>query len=476
MRPSTSPLEPRKSSFWPGVLALGAAVVLFVVLSRISKKDKEENQAAEQPIATALAAAPKPSGAWTLLKQSNDDGIQTTLPKVGRVALLRKRYGIGTRLWVRLPEHADPVLIQATAQFGKLAPVRVPINKTDANGIACIYIPQNYPEGCRSCVVNLRQDDIDLSSQTVEGLPPTVRVWPKSVSASGPIKCGPGEISAKAWVDAPSSENNLVTVQLSASINPKPGENWEFAREIKEIPTYVPAKYAPHILDGETLTPYSIVGGKFSMSMGVGLDLPAIQGVYHARGVLRRYETADEEVEFRNIPARTDYRSPDGTTITRLTNPAEAVTATSPSGVKVTLLPGPKDSDFLTNLANEKILLVNCLVSPIENSPLDLPKSPVLRGRKGTVRIQLNDSEGKIILRPASFAKQLPDWIKARDKRKWVVIGIDATPYSGDVIPSLRFKIRHRFEAEVHPFSFSVPIHPSRPTDALDIKMPPPAR
>lgn len=472
MRPS-SPLEPPKSTYGPGILALGAAVVLFGSLVIISKKDKEENQAAEQPIASALAAAPKPSGSWTLLRQSSEDSLETTLPGVGKVALLRKRDGIGTRLWIRLPEHADPALVQASAQFGKLAPVRIPINKTNVKGIACIYIPQNYPEGCTSCIVSLRQDDIDLSSQKIDSLPPTLRVWPKSPPTSVPVKCGPGQVSVKAWTEAPDSENNVVTVQLSASVPSKPGENWEVARDTNEVPTYVPAKYAPHILEAKTLTAYSVVDGKFAMSIGAAIDLPAIQGAYHARGLLRRFDTADEEVEFRNVPIRTDYRSPNGGTVTVLTNPANAITATSPSGVKVTLLPSPPESDFLTNLSGEKLLLISCLVSPTENSPHEFPSSPVLRGRKGLVRINLNDSAGNIILRPRSFVNQRPAWIKAGG---WVVIGIDATPYSGDLIPSLNLKIRHRFDAEVYPFSFSVPILSKRPADALSLKQPVPAR
>lgn len=463
MPPTAAPTPPRNSSGVLGLLAISAIIILFLAMSYYFKQVSPADQGAGEPLAGVRTSPLIPTGTWTLLKISHENKVETDLPKLGHIFTLNKRFGEGTRLWIRLPENAIASLIQATAKFGDLPPVRLAIDDTNDKRVACVFIPQNYPSQYRSCVVQLRQGTADLSSLTIKNLPPTVRTWTKAPLATKSVRCGPAEVAVRAWNQTPNSENDQIDTAWSISMPPRPGEHWELARQIKEVPTYVSPKVFPEILQWDTSESFPIENGRLQSSHGVGLPWPRLQEAYLARGAVRRYETADEIVEFHKVPVRSKLRSRDGRTETLLIDPPLPMCVTSPSGVKVTLYPAKKAEGYFAHYSNRRVLIVNYLLSPTENYPVDLPRSPVLKGKKAKVRLTLTDDQGAVMTRSGSFSKDIPDALKPIQRAPWMVIVIDVKGAQPGVLDTLRLRIHHYMELESFPFAFSVPLLPGPP-------------
>jgi len=463
MPPPTAPLPPRKSSGVLGPVVLAVAIIAFLAMARYFKQAGSVDQVAGEPTVETRTSPLIPTGKWTLLQTSHENKVETDLPKLGHVFTLNKRFGEGTRLWIRLPANAIASLIQATAKFGDLRPVRLAIDDTNDKRVACVFIPQNYPSQYRSCVVQLRQGTADLSSQTIDNLPPTIRTWPKPPAPTKAVRCGPAKIAVMAWNQAPITENDQVDTAWSITMPLRPGEHWALARQIKDVPTYISPKLYPQILEWDTTEALPIANGQLQSTHGSSLPWPRLQDVYRARGEIRRYETADEVVEFHNVPIRTKLRSRDGRTQTLLTDPTSPMVATSTSGVKVTLYPSERREHYSASYSNRSVLIVDYLLSPIENYPVDLPKSPVLKGKTAKVRLTLTDDTGTVLARSGSFSNDIPDALKPKQKSPWMVIVIDAKNLRTGIVGTLRLRIHHYIELESYPFSFSVPLLPGPP-------------
>jgi len=444
--------------------------LVFLGLYWSSRQTELNLREAETPMEGVRTTPLISKGPWSLLKRTDASVWETDVPRLGHVSLLRKEAGHGTRLWISLPKYAEITQIQATAKFGQLPPVRIAIDKTNVKGVASLYLPWNYPLEYQKCTINLTQIKTDLSSKDIDKLPRTVRAWPKTPPQSKPFLCGPATVSVRAWHLASSFLNDSLDVEDKVSMPPRKGENWDLDLLSTDVPTYVQAKSFPAIAEWDTVNSFPILDGRFQSRHEVSFPLPDLQEAYQARGAIRRFETADEEVTFHNVLVRSLMKSQDGGE-TMVTDPIKPITATTATGVEVTLYPVPKESPYGAR-GDRRILLVNYLLSPTENYPLRLPKSPVLKGRNGKVRLTLTDELGNVLHRAGSFSKYFPDSSKLRPYGQWMIIAIETKDLYPGVLSTLKLRVRHRLDLETYPFSVSIPILPSVPADAIKPSLP----